>query len=382
MLATPTDTVSKAAVSSALSMATTIATSKNSATVASQPTAIIANTAISDGPTEHAATSETLPFKPIAVASQLQSTHLQPLKMMVNLLMEAIVVVDEHGTIQLINEHALDLLIGEDLSSEQLNTNQSMTTPTLIGQQWQNYLLEPQKTLYQKMIIESRTGSRPLNHAPAETTLRLPNDVSKDVEVSITHFALSTPLFAIVIRDLTKYRAEYKQLHQWASTDCLTKLANRRVFDSEIQSHWKTCVDKGRPVSVLIIDIDHFKSFNDKYGHILGDYCLQKIARAIEASLPNLDCTAARYGGEEFAIILPNSNARQVAQTARLIQKNINDLSYMDIGLDASVSVSVSQGHASEINGQFRTSTALLCAADTALYRAKADGRNRINACV
>lgn len=375
MLATPTDTVSNATLSS------TMTTNKSSITDPQQPIASIKKTTISDSPTDHVSSNETLSFKPIA-ASELQSTHLQPLKMMVNLLMEAIVVVDEHGTIQLINEHAIDLLLGEDRNRAQLNTNPSMTTPTLIGQQWQNYLLEPQKTLYQKMIIESRTGSRPLNHAPAETTLRLPNDVNKDVEVSITHFALSTPLFAIVIRDLTKYRAEYKQLQQWASTDCLTKLANRRVFDAELQSHWKICVDKGRPVSVLIIDIDHFKSFNDKYGHILGDYCLQKIARTIEASLPDSDCTAARYGGEEFAIILPNSNAKQAAQTARLIQKNINDLNYMDIGLDASVSVSVSQGHASEINGQFRTSTALLCAADTALYRAKADGRNRINACV
>ncbi|QQX79624.1 GGDEF domain-containing protein [Shewanella sp. KX20019] len=351
MLLTPTDTVSNRALSSASSAKTIHSTSKTA--------------------------SKTVPFSPLKTTQQLSSAELQPLKMLVSLLMEAVVIVDEHGTIQLINEHAIDLLLADALEADE-----PTTSPTLIGQQWQTYLMEPQKTLYQKMIIESRTGARPLNHAPAETTLRLANDACKDVEVSITHFALSTPLFAIVIRDLTKYRAEYKQLHQWASTDCLTKLANRRVFDAELQNHWQSCTDKNRPVSVLIIDIDHFKSFNDKYGHILGDYCLQKIAKAIESSLPDLDCTAARYGGEEFAIILPNSNASQVAQTARLIQKNINDLSYIDIGLDASVSVSVSQGHASEINGQFRTSTALLCAADTALYRAKADGRNRINACV
>ncbi len=330
--------------------------------------------------------NETLSFTPLKTISKLKQAELQPIKMMVNLLMEAVVVVDEHGTIQLINEHAIDLLAGDnanfDYANSTLSSDEAMCTPALIGQQWQTYLLEPQKSLYQKMVIESRTGARPLNHPPAETTLRLMDKSNKDVEVSITHFALSTPLFAIVIRDLTKYRIEYKQLHQWASTDCLTKLANRRVFDAELQNHWQSCTDKQRPISVLLIDIDHFKIFNDKYGHILGDYCLQKIARAIESSLPDADCTAARYGGEEFAIIMPNCNAKQVEQTARLVQKNINDLSYMDIGLDASVSVSVSQGHASEINGQYRTSTALLCAADTALYRAKADGRNRINACL
>ena len=374
MLATPTDTA-----------ASTISTAIDSSKAEQNSTQTELPSTNNINQTTH---NETLSFTPLKTISQLQQAELQPIKMMVNLLMEAVVVVDEHGTIQLINEHAIALLVGDNLnneaviSDETFRTEEAMSTATLIGQQWQTYLLEPQKSLYQKMVIESRTGARPLNHAPAETTLRLMDKSNKDVEVSITHFALSTPLFAIVIRDLTKYRMEYKQLHQWASTDCLTKLANRRVFDSELKNHWQSCTDKQRPISVLLIDIDHFKVFNDKYGHILGDYCLQKIARAIESSLPDADCTAARYGGEEFAIILPNCNTKQVEQTARLVQKNINDLTYIDIGLDASVTVSVSQGHASEINGQYRTSTALLCAADTALYRAKADGRNRINACL
>ncbi|ACJ27457.1 Sensory box/GGDEF family protein [Shewanella piezotolerans WP3] len=374
MLATPTDTTASA---------TSTTTDSSKVELKSTPADLSSTNTINQ--ITH---NDTLSFTPNKTINQQQQAELQPIKMMVSLLMEAVVVVDEHGTIQLINEHAIDLLVGDNLNNETarpdatIRTEEPITTPTLIGQQWQTYLLEPQKSLYQKMVIESQIGARPLNHAPAETTLRLMDKSNKDVEVSITHFALNTPLFAIVIRDLTKYRMEYKQLHQWASTDCLTKLANRRVFDSELQNHWQSCTDKQRPISVLLIDIDHFKIFNDKYGHILGDYCLQKIARAIESSLPDADCTAARYGGEEFAIILPNCNARQVEQTARLVQKNINDLTYVDIGLDAAVTVSVSQGHASEVNGQFRTSTALLCAADTALYRAKADGRNRINACL
>lgn len=374
MLATPTDTTASA---------TSTTTDSSKVELKSTPADLSSTNTINQ--ITH---NDTLSFTPNKTINQQQQAELQPIKMMVSLLMEAVVVVDEHGTIQLINEHAIDLLVGDNLNNETvrpdatIRTEEPITTPTLIGQQWQTYLLEPQKSLYQKMVIESQIGARPLNHAPAETTLRLMDKSNKDVEVSITHFALNTPLFAIVIRDLTKYRMEYKQLHQWASTDCLTKLANRRVFDSELQNHWQSCTDKQRPISVLLIDIDHFKIFNDKYGHILGDYCLQKIARAIESSLPDADCTAARYGGEEFAIILPNCNAKQVEQTARLVQKNINDLTYVDIGLDAAVTVSVSQGHASEVNGQFRTSTALLCAADTALYRAKADGRNRINACL
>ncbi|AQS39620.1 diguanylate cyclase (GGDEF) domain-containing protein [Shewanella psychrophila] len=99
----------------------------------------------------------------------------------------------------------------------------------------------------------------------------------------------------------------------------------------------------------------------------------------IANSLPSDDCIAARYGGEEFALILPGFDAKQAQLMAEYIQLEINSLKYTDFGLDESVTVSVSQGIAAEVDGQFRMGTALLCAADTALYRAKADGRNRIN---
>ena len=303
--------------------------------------------------------------------TKLGGNALSSLSALVEYMMEAMIVVDEFGNIQMANRHAVSLLLDCDRSS----------TNSLIGHRWQSYLCEPQKSHYQQMILESQIEPRPLNHLPNETTLNMSNGQTIDVEMSVTHFPMSEPLFAILIRDLSKYRAEYQQLYKWASTDCLTNLSNRRVFDADLKHHWKTCLEQGDPISVLIIDIDHFKTFNDNHGHVMGDRCLQKIAAAIKVSLPNEECTAARYGGEEFALVMPNCDTSEVQQTAQLIQKNINALTYMDIGLDISVSVSVSQGHASEVNGQFRTANALLCAADTALYRAKADGRNRINAC-
>ncbi|MCC4833761.1 diguanylate cyclase [Shewanella sp. 10N.7] len=310
-------------------------------------------------------------FNPPHSTTMLGGNALSSLSTLVDYMMEAMIVVDEFGNIQMANRHAVALL---------LDCNKSSTN-SLIGQRWQSYLTEPQKSHYQQMILESTFEPRPLNHLPNETTLNMSNGQTIDVEMSVTHFPKSEPLFGIIIRDLSKYRAEYQQLYKWASTDCLTNLSNRRVFDADLKHHWKTCIEQGDPISVLIIDIDHFKSFNDNHGHVMGDRCLQKIAAAIQASLPNENCTAARYGGEEFALVMPNCDTSEVQQTAQLIQQNINALTYMDIGLDISVSVSVSQGHASEVNGQFRTENALLCAADTALYRAKADGRNRINAC-
>ena len=229
------------------------------------------------------------------------------------------------------------------------------------------------------MLEEQLVSQCQLDHAPIEASLILAEGGCLDVEFSISYLSLSSPVFAIVIRDLTKHKSEYQQLYQWASTDCLTKLANRRVFDASLRTQWQACTASAKPISVVIIDIDHFKLFNDKYGHIQGDHCLQRIANVIAHSLPSDECVAARYGGEEFALILPGFDAKQAEQMAEYIQLEINSLKYTDLGLDESVTVSVSQGIAAEVDGQFRTGTALLCAADTALYRAKADGRNRIN---
>jgi diguanylate cyclase (GGDEF)-like protein len=131
---------------------------------------------------------------------------------------------------------------------------------------------------------------------------------------------------------------------------------------------------------VVIIDIDFFKHFNDRYGHIQGDACLRKVAGAIVQAMPVDAKLAARYGGEEFALILPHHNEIMALQVAREVQQAVRQLQFTDAGLPATLSVSVSQGIATEINGQYRTSMALLCAADTALYRAKADGRDCINA--
>ena len=128
-----------------------------------------------------------------------------------------------------------------------------------------------------------------------------------------------------------------------------------------------------------MIDVDHFKKFNDTYGHIKGDKCLQKIAKMLLQCIPSRECLAARYGGEEFAIILPRCDIKTATVVANHIQQQIAQMSFTDIGLPPEVKITVSQGIASENNNQYRTYEALLYAADTALYRAKTEGRNKIS---
>ena len=178
------------------------------------------------------------------------------------------------------------------------------------------------------------------------------------------------------VQQLAQQLALDRQLYQQLQKE----LKHNDEERQQLQQQWQQCTDARRPLSVIIIDIDFFKQFNDRYGHIQGDACLRKVAGAIVQAMPVDAKLAARYGGEEFALILPNHNEISALKVAREVQQAMRQLSFVDAGLPSTLAVTVSQGVATEINGQYRTAMALLCAADTALYRAKADGRDCINA--
>jgi diguanylate cyclase (GGDEF)-like protein len=156
-------------------------------------------------------------------------------------------------------------------------------------------------------------------------------------------------------------------------------LANRYDLEKTLNKSWNESIASTQPISLILIDVDYFIHFNDQFGHVNGDKCLQHIARTIEACLPSDDSLAARYGGEEFAVILPRCHKANAELVAKRIQQQINILNFSELGLPPTFRVSVSQGIACEHSGQYRTPEGLICASDTALYRAKSDGRNRIN---
>ncbi|GGW66227.1 sensor domain-containing diguanylate cyclase [Alishewanella tabrizica] len=281
-------------------------------------------------------------------------------------LAEAVLVVSPDGIIQCANAKAALLL--------------NCVDQPLIGESWPAFLQGrcQQQYLGLVKIVAKRVLS--LQAGPTEMVVICANGERKDIELSVSFLPESPASLVLILRDLSRQKAELTQLRRQAATDALTGLANRRSFDEQLLQNWQQCTAAKRPLSVIIIDIDFFKQFNDTYGHIQGDACLRKVARAILQAMPLDAELAARYGGEEFALILPNYNEIKALNVARALQQAIRLLQFTDTGLPASVGITVSQGIASEINGQFRTSTALLCAADTALYRAKADGRDCINA--
>ncbi|WKE66250.1 diguanylate cyclase [Gallaecimonas kandeliae] len=283
------------------------------------------------------------------------------LALMLEQMQDPMLRLDLAGQVNFANSAALALL-GSDMDA-------------LLERPWQDWLTPPWQADFNERLA---AGPRALVQGPTEMLVKHWGEHLLPANVSVSYMPAGTPCLVVGIQDLSAQKAEIKALQQLAATDCLTGLANRRTFAAALDEQWAQCTSKRRPISLLVIDVDYFKLFNDQYGHMQGDKCLKRVAQQIAAALPGGHCLAARYGGEEFAVLLPGCNGEMARSVAEVIRRHINDLEFQGEGLPFEVRVSVSQGIATEASGQFRTAEALLFAADTALYRAKTDGRDRI----
>lgn len=168
-----------------------------------------------------------------------------------------------------------------------------------------------------------------------------------------------------------------RKLEKMSNRDGLTGIANRRCFDDALVKEWVRNGRHDTPLALLMIDIDHFKAYNDTLGHVLGDDCLIATAHAITSAIHRPGDMAARYGGEEFAVILPHTGYEGANAVAETIHANIRSTGIHHPNSDADDFLTVSIGLASCVPSCQTTPAQLLTAADTALYRAKQRGRNR-----
>ncbi|SDF78978.1 diguanylate cyclase [Duganella sp. OV458] len=186
-------------------------------------------------------------------------------------------------------------------------------------------------------------------------------------------------LVAVVetLRDITDEKRAQVALQQLATRDGLTGLANRRCFDDTLSAEWQRALRNQQPLSLLMVDVDNFKQYNDAYGHLGGDECLQRIAGAVSSEMRTNDLVA-RYGGEEFAVILPNQSLKGAAIVAERIRCRVEQLRLPNLGSKQHV-VTVSIGAATALAAPESDPSQLVATADSALYRAKHMGRNRIS---
>ncbi len=178
-----------------------------------------------------------------------------------------------------------------------------------------------------------------------------------------------------------------KELAALSTTDALTGVGNRRSFDQRLESEMRRSTRTGEPLSLLFVDVDHFKQFNDRYGHHVGDICLKAIGDTLAASLQRPNDLAARFGGEEFVVLLPNTNESGALDVAERIRQCVpGDAAAAMEGLARDEVVTVSIGIVTRVlhrSADFSfdsavAATDLLLLVDDALYDAKNSGRNRI----
>lgn len=170
------------------------------------------------------------------------------------------------------------------------------------------------------------------------------------------------------------------ELERLATIDGLTLIYNRRQFDSVFQSEWQRLCREEQPLSLILCDVDHFKAYNDTYGHQAGDQCLQQVAQAIaRVAKRSADCVA-RYGGEEFVVLLPHTDLSGAFHVAETIRTEVEELNILHRNSSVGNHVSISLGVASLVPKEDVPPSYLIESADHALYSAKDLGRNRVAA--
>ena len=213
------------------------------------------------------------------------------------------------------------------------------------------------------------------------TALSQPEDETRALEAGAVDF-ISKPFNVAVVRARVRSQLTIKRqadaMRELSMTDGLTGVANRRSFNDTIDAEWRRCARAGVPLSVIMIDIDHFKLYNDHYGHQAGDQCLQQVSAAMKRCATRPQDLLARYGGEEFILLLPQEALDGTEVVARRILEEVRKLAIPHAASPTAPQISISMGLASVLPPTDSIDpSALIRAADTNLYRAKQTGRNR-----
>jgi diguanylate cyclase (GGDEF)-like protein/PAS domain S-box-containing protein len=180
-------------------------------------------------------------------------------------------------------------------------------------------------------------------------------------------------------RDITELKHYWDMLVDLSTTDGLTELANRRRFDEFLEREWRRSMREDSALSLIFMDVDFFKEYNDHYGHLAGDDCLRHVAGVLGRLVQRPGDLVARYGGEEFACILPGTDQQGATELADKIMKSINNLNLPHVASRAASHVTLSFGVAAMVPERGQSPSELIRLADHLLYSAKKEGRNRVN---
>jgi diguanylate cyclase (GGDEF)-like protein len=223
--------------------------------------------------------------------------------------------------------------------------------------------------------------SKPLNalelRARVQSMLRIKQQYDA-LQISLDHqLALEAEKRALLENRNAELERQTEEAYLRANTDGLTQVSNRRCFDDRLQKEWHRLMREQTSLSLILLDIDYFKFYNDFYGHLSGDDCLIQVAQTAAKQLKRPDDLFARYGGEEFIVLLPNTEIDGAIAVAEAIQEAIHNLNIPHEDSKIGEIVTISMGISSLIPTSDKLSQHLISLTDKALYEAKHQGRDR-----
>src|SRR5450830_106084 len=303
----------------------------------------------------------------IRADSETQFEQAERLRTIVNSMAEGLLIIEASGRIQFTNP-ACDGYLGyapEELAGRHIA---DLLNP-LVAQEYLDY--------FARYAASPDTAH---SHGTREVIIRHKQGQSVCMDLTLTPMFLRQPLFIGLLHDITHHKLSEDALQRAAMVDPLTQIANRRHFDSFLEKEWQRATRTGAPLSLMVLDVDHFKLYNDNLGHAAGDVCLQQVASAIGGHALRGTDLAARYGGEEFVLLFAENDAADANTLAESVRAHIEALQLPHPKSPTSPWITVSIGVATMQPQQGDAIEALFVAADRAMYVAKEEGRNQVRA--
>ena len=299
--------------------------------------------------------------------NETQQEQAERLRTIVNNMAEGLLIIEADGRIQYTNP-ACDQYLGyreNELAGRFIG---ELLSP-LVTQEYLDYF-----------AMHAANPEKAHNHGTREVAIRHRNGEALSMDLTLTPMYLRQPLYIGLLHDITHHKQSEDALQRAAYLDPLTQIANRRHFDSFLEKEWQRAVRGGGALSLVVLDVDHFKLYNDSLGHPAGDSCLQQVAQAIASHAARPGDLAARYGGEEFVMLFADTDADGALHLAEAIRMHIEALQLPHPRSATSPWITVSIGVATIHPHQLDDREALFVAADRALYVAKEGGRNQVRA--
>jgi len=287
--------------------------------------------------------------------SETQTAQADRLRMIVNSMDQGLLIVEASGRIQYANP-ACDRYLG-------------CKPEELVGRRLADLLEQPEAPADQAVA----QGTREVNIRHHDGSLRA-------MDLTLTPMHADAGLFVALLHDISHHKQSEDALQRAAMLDPLTKIANRRQFDAFLEKEWQRAIRNAQPLSLVVLDVDHFKLYNDTLGHAAGDTCLQQVAQALQGHAARPTDLAARYGGEEFVLLFGETPLDAATRLAEMIRTAVEALQLAHPRSPSSPWLTVSVGVATIVPTQLDEIENLFVCADRAMYAAKAGGRNRVEA--